>query len=248
MEILGIDIGGSGIKAAPVCPQRGELTAPRQRIPTPQPATPDAVAATVAELTGHFSWQGPVGCGFPAVVKSGVVRTAANIDPSWLGTDVGQLLSAATGQAVTVLNDADAAGLAEMAFGAGRSQSGTVMMVTVGTGLGSALFRDGVLVPNTELGHLWLDDQVAEKYASAAVRERLQLSYKKWAPRFDRYLRHLERLFWPDLFIIGGGISKKHDKFFPLLSVESRILPAELRNHAGIVGAALAAAEAQTPR
>ena len=241
MDILGIDIGGSGIKGAPVDLNQGVLTAERLRIATPQPATPDAVADTVGRIIRHFNWTGPVGCGLPSVVQNGVARTAANIDSSWIGTDVRTLLSQRTGCPVTVINDADAAGIAEMRFGAGRGRNGTILMVTVGTGLGTALFRDGTLVPNTELGHLLLNGKVAEKYASAAAREDLGLSYKTWAKRLDLYLHQLQSLFWPDLFILGGGISKKHEKFFPFLTIETEFLPAVLRNQAGIVGAALAA-------
>jgi polyphosphate glucokinase len=241
MDILGIDIGGSGIKGAPVDLNQGVLAAERLRIATPQPATPDAVADTVGRIIRHFNWTGPVGCGLPSVVQNGVARTAANIDSSWIGTDVRALLSQRTGCPVTVINDADAAGIAEMRFGAGRGRNGTILMVTVGTGLGTALFRDGNLVPNTELGHLLLNGKVAEKYASAAAREDLGLSYKTWAKRLDLYLHQLQSLFWPDLFILGGGISKKHEKFFPFLTIETEFLPAVLRNQAGIVGAALAA-------
>ena len=241
MDILGIDIGGSGIKGAPVDLNHGILAAERLRIATPQPATPDAVADTVGRIIRHFNWTGPVGCGLPSVVQNGVARTAANIDSSWIGSDVRTLLSQRTGCPVTVINDADAAGIAEMRFGAGRGRNGTILMVTVGTGLGTALFRDGSLVPNTELGHLLLNGKVAEKYASAAAREDLGLSYKTWAKRLDLYLHQLQSLFWPDLFILGGGISKKHEKFFPFLTIETEFLPAVLRNQAGIVGAALAA-------
>ena len=241
MDILGIDIGGSGIKGAPVDLSQGVLAAERLRIATPQPATPDAVADTVGRIIRHFNWTGPVGCGLPSVVQNGVARTAANIDSSWIGTDVRALLSQRTGCPVTVINDADAAGIAEMRFGAGRGRNGTILMVTVGTGLGTALFRDGTLVPNTELGHLLLNGKVAEKYASAATREDLGLSYETWAKRLDLYLYQLQSLFWPDLFILGGGISKKHEKFFPFLTIETEFLPAVLRNQAGIVGAALAA-------
>ena len=241
MDILGIDIGGSGIKGAPVDLNHGVLAAERLRIATPQPATPDAVADTVDGIIRHFNWTGPVGCGLPSVVQNGVARTAANIDSSWIGTDVRTLLSQRTGCPVTVINDADAAGIAEMRFGAGRGRNGTILMVTVGTGLGTALFRDGSLVPNTELGHLLLNGKIAEKYASAAAREDLGLSYKTWAKRLDLYLHQLQSLFWPDLFILGGGISKKHEKFFPFLTIETEFLPAVLRNQAGIVGAALAA-------
>jgi len=247
MQVLGIDIGGSAIKAAPVELTTGALAAERLRLPTPQPATPDAVSAALAEIFRHFAWHGPVGCGFPAAIRQGVVCTAANIDSSWIGINVNRLLTERLGTTVSVLNDADAAGLAEMRFGAGRGQRGTVFVVTVGTGLGTALFRDGVLVPNTELGHLLLNGADAERYASAAVRERFDLSYETWADRFNSYLLRLEELFWPDLFIIGGEISRSHEQFFPHLTIATPIVPASLRNEAGIVGAALAAAGGGDP-
>lgn len=240
MNILGIDIGGSGIKAAPVNPVNGTLAADKVLIATPQPATPLAIAEAIAEVTKHFNWTGMVGCGLPAVIRNGIACTAANIDTSWIGINVNELLSAKTGLNVTVMNDADAAGLAEMHYGAGGKASGTTLVVTAGTGLGTALFRGNTLVPNTELGHLHLHGKVAEQIASAAVRTRLNLSYSDWAKRFDDYLHRLEELFWPDLFIIGGEISKDHALFFPYLTIKTRILPATLRNDAGIVGAAAA--------
>jgi polyphosphate glucokinase len=239
--VLGIDIGGSGIKGAPVDLVGGRLATERLRLPTPDPATPKAIAETVAEIADHFAWQGPIGCGLPAAVRQGIVCTAANIDAEWIGTDVNALFQHVLGTTVTVLNDADAAGLAEMRFGAGQNQFGTLMVITIGTGLGTALFRDQVLFPNTELGHILLNGKKAEQFASGAVRKREHLSYETWAGRLDVYLKRLEELFWPDLFILGGGISKKHDKFFPYLSVKTRTVPAQLRNEAGIVGAALAA-------
>jgi len=241
MEVLGIDIGGTGIKAAPVDVERGCLLADRRRQLTPQPATPEAVSAVVATLVKEFSWQGPLGCGFPSVVRDGVALTASNIDRSWIGIDVHALLAEATGCPVGLINDADAAGLAEMRFGAGRGVDGTVLMVTIGTGLGSALFRDGRLVPKTELGHLYLaDGTMAERHASARVRKQLKLSWPEWAQRFNLHLQQLERLIRPDLFILGGGGSKKHGKFLPLLKVETPIRIASLFNDAGIVGAAFA--------
>ncbi|PLX79517.1 MAG: polyphosphate glucokinase [Desulfuromonas sp.] len=242
MRILGVDIGGSSIKGGPVDLSRGELTAPRLSLPTPIPATPQAVADRVAEISRHFQWQGVIGCGVPAVVRNGTTWTAANIDRGWIGFDVGQLLATTTRCKVTVLNDADAAGLAEMKFGNGCGQSGTVLMITLGTGLGSALFRDGRLIPNTELGHLLINDDVAERYASAAVKQQQQLSYQAWAGRLDRYLQRLNELLWPDLLILGGEISREHDQFLPLLTVSTRVVPALLGNDAGIIGAALAAA------
>jgi polyphosphate glucokinase len=240
MDILGIDIGGSAVKAAPVDPVSGTLTAARLSIEAPKPATPAATAEIIARVVEHFKWTGPVGCGLPSVVRDGIACTAANIAPDWVGTDVKELFAKRTGLAFTVLNDADAAGLAEMRFGAGRGFSGTVIVVTAGTGLGTALFCEQTLFPNTELGHLQLHGRDAEHYASAAVRTELNLSYREWAKRFDDYLNLLESLFWPDLFIVGGEISLYHDEFFPYLHVKSEIKPAALRNDAGIIGAASA--------
>lgn len=243
MQLLGIDIGGSGIKGAIVDTSDGCLMGERLRIPTPFPATPQNVAATAAALVEQFAWERPIGVGFPAAVRNGVSVTAANIDPTWIGAPVQALLTEACGRPVVVANDADVAGLAEMRLGAGRGVQGVVIIVTLGTGIGTALFVDGKLVPNTELGHLELNGMDAELLASDAARERGDLNWKKWAKRVDDYLRLLQRYFWPELIIIGGGVSKKHDKFLPRLTVETRVVPAELRNHAGIVGAALLAAE-----
>lgn len=240
-EILGIDIGGTGIKGAPVDVENGSLLAPRFRLLTPSPSKPKPMAETVAEIARHFAWTGPIGCGFPALVQAGVVRSAANIHKKWIGVDAQALFADVTGCPVIVLNDADAAGLAEMTFGAGRGRNGVVMIITIGTGLGTALFLDGQLVPNTELGHIEIGGQDAELSASDAARQRDKLTWKRWAKRFNRYLNTLERLFSPDLFILGGGASKKHEKFIPLLSVRAEILPAQLLNEAGIIGAALAA-------
>lgn len=240
-EILGIDIGGTGIKGAPVDVENGSLLAPRFRLLTPTPSKPKPMAETVAEIARHFAWTGPIGCGFPALVQAGVVRSAANIHKKWIGVDAQALFADVTGCPVIVLNDADAAGLAEMTFGAGRGRNGVVMIITIGTGLGTALFLDGQLVPNTELGHIEIGGQDAELRASDAARQRDKLTWKRWAKRFNRYLNTLERLFSPDLFILGGGASKKHEKFIPLLSVRAEILPAQLLNEAGIIGAALAA-------
>jgi polyphosphate glucokinase len=207
---------------------------------TPQPATPDAVVNTAIKIIEHFDWTGPIGCGVPAVIRNGIVCTAANIDPTWIGINIVELLSAKVGRDITVLNDADAAGLAEMNYGAGRNATGTSIVVTAGTGLGTALFRDNTLVPNTELGHLLLHGKTAEHVASAAVRTNQNLSYYDWAKRFDDYLHRLEELFWPDLFIVGGEISKDHAQFFPHLTINTRVMPAALRNDAGIIGAAAA--------
>ncbi|HEY5672896.1 MAG TPA: ROK family protein [Malonomonas sp.] len=243
MDVLGIDIGGSGIKAAVVDAANGELKSERLRIATPVPATPAAVAAAVAELVRQFNWQGPIGCGFPAIIRNGVAQSAANIAEEWIGTDVARLLRAATGCPCVVINDADAAGLAEMCFGAGKGRSGNVLVITVGTGLGSALFNNGVLYPNSELGHLRLKTGLAEHYASAAVRKQEKLSWAAWAKRLNRFFSLVERVLSPDLIIIGGGVSRKHEKFFPLLKTRADVLPAQFRNHAGIIGAACVAAE-----
>ncbi|MBT2226907.1 polyphosphate--glucose phosphotransferase [Nonomuraea sp. NEAU-A123] len=235
MEVLGIDIGGSGIKGAPVDTASGQLTQERLRIPTPQPAKPQGVAEVVVEIVKHFGWTGPVGVTFPGVVLNGVIMTAANVHHSWIGVDATKLFDGAT-----VLNDADAAGIAEMRFGEGHGREGTVIMLTFGTGIGSAVFVDGVLVPNTELGHLQIHGKDAELRASDRAREEHDLAWDKWAGRVEEYLRHVEMLFWPSLFVIGGGVSKKADKFLPHVHVDTAIVPARLRNEAGIVGAALA--------
>ena len=241
MEILGIDIGGTGIKGATVDVEQGVETAERHRIPTPQPATPEVVMDTAAQIVAHFKWQGPIGCTFPAVVKEGVVYSAANVDPTWIGADGQSLLEAKTDCPVVLLNDADAAGIAEMEFGAGKGQNGVVLVVTLGTGIGSALFHNGVLIPNTELGHIEIRGRDAEERASERIREAKDWGWKKWAKRVNEYLIRLEALFSPDLFIIGGGVSKEADKFIPRLELRTRVVPAKLLNEAGIVGAALAA-------
>jgi polyphosphate glucokinase len=241
MEILGIDIGGSGIKGAPVDIKKGELLAPRYRIPTPQPSKPKSVAKVVGQISRHFDWKGPIGVGFPAVIQHGVARTAANVHKSWINTDAAALFGEATGCPVTVVNDADAAGIAEMTFGAGKGRDGVVLLVTIGTGLGTSVFVDGRLLPNTEFGHIEIDCEDAELMASDAARKEHGLSWKNWTARFDNYLLRLEALFWPDLIILGGGVSKKHGKFIPRLTVRADVLPAETLNEAGIIGAALAA-------
>ncbi|KMO99136.1 polyphosphate--glucose phosphotransferase [Streptomyces roseus] len=243
MQIFGVDIGGSGIKGAPADLDRGELAQERHKVLTPQPATPDGVAGCVVEVVRHFGWDGPVGVTFPGVVTGGVTRTAANMDKGWIGVDTAALLSQRLGgQPVTVLNDADAAGIAEMTYGAGKDRGGTVIVLTLGTGIGSALFTDGRLVPNTELGHLELKGHDAEKRASVKAKEDGELTWEHWAHRVQRYLEHVEMLFSPDLFIIGGGVSRKPEKFLPLIQdVRAEIVPAKLQNNAGIVGAAMAA-------
>ena len=241
MKVLGIDIGGSGIKGAPVDTIKGILILDRSRVPTPVPSKPEAVADTVKILVDHFSWKGPIGCGFPSPIVSGVTMTAANVHKKWIGTDASKLLSEATGCPVKMINDADAAGLAEMRFGAGKGRKGVVMIVTIGTGLGSAMFVEGTLVPNLELGHLEIRGKDAELRASDAARNKKNLSWKEWTKRFNEYLSTLEKLFWPDLFILGGGGSKKFDKFKDYLKVRAEVVPAATLNEAGIIGAALAA-------
>jgi len=242
-QAFGIDIGGSGIKGAVVDTATGELRTERLRIPTPQPSTPDAVAEVVGELVTQADWSGVVGATFPAVIQHGVARSAANVDKSWIGTDVDEVFTKITQREVLVLNDADAAGIAEVRFGAASGVSGVVILLTFGTGIGSALLVDGKLVPNTELGHLELDGYDAETRAAASVKDNEGLSYKKWAVRVQRYMSHVERLFTPDLFVVGGGVSKKSDKWVPLLELNAPVKPAQLLNNAGIVGAAMAAAE-----
>lgn len=245
---LGIDIGGSGIKGAIVDTASGELLVPRFRLETPQPSRPDAVAQCVGEIARHFDWHGPIGCTFPAVIKDGVAYSAANVDKRWIGTDGDALFEQATGCPVHLLNDADAAGIAEMRFGAGQGEQDMVLMITLGTGVGSALFYRGVLVPNLELGHLEIRGKDAEWRSSSRAKEDHGWSWKEWAKRLDEHLAVIELLFTPDLFIIGGGISKEHEKFLPLLKRRARIVPAEFLNEAGIVGAALAAAESYAVR
>ncbi|HTP01566.1 MAG TPA: ROK family protein [Anaerolineales bacterium] len=241
MQILGIDVGGSGIKGAPVDTQAGSLLAERVRIPTPDKAEPHPVADVVAQIARSFSWTGPIGIGFPAPIKNGVAMMAANVSPKWIGANGDDLFTRVTSCDCTLINDADAAGLCEMAFGAGRGQMGTVILLTLGTGIGSAVFYGGKLLKNTEFGHIQIEGQEAEARASAAARDREDMSWKKYAGRLDVYLKTMEKLFWPDLFIVGGGISKQSDKFIPLLTVEVPVVPAQLLNEAGMIGAALAA-------
>lgn len=243
MNTLGIDIGGTGIKGAPVNTLTGELLAERYRLLTPQPSTPDAVAETVAEIVRFFDWHGPVGIGFPAVVRHGVTMSAANVDQAWIGTDAATLFAEATSCPVRVINDADAAGIAEMRFGAGVDVQGVALIVTIGTGLGTALFVDGHLVPNMELGHIEIGGKDAELKASEAAKNREDLSWKKWAKRFNRYLQTLEKLLSPDVIILGGGASKEAEKFVKRLEVKADLKVAVMLNEAGIVGAALAAEE-----
>lgn len=241
---FGIDFGGSGIKGAPVDLDAGDFAADRQRIPTPQPSTPAAVAGVLTELLGRFpASTGSIGITVPGVVRHGVVSSAANIDSAWIGTDADALFTEATGRDVHVVNDADAAGLAEVRYGAARGRTGLVIVTTLGTGIGSALVMDGVLVPNSELGHLEVEGHNAESRAANSAREREGLSMDAWAGRLTTYYRTLEKLFSPDLFVVGGGISKEADLFLPLLDLDTEIVPAVLLNKAGIVGAALYASE-----
>lgn len=242
MKALGIDVGGSGIKGAIVDTRTGRLVSERFRVPTPEPSTPRAVGAAMARLIRHFEWKGPVGCGLPGPIKRGRLITMSNLHKAWVGLSVEDALSKACGHRVTVLNDADAAGLAEMKFGAGRKESGVVLMLTVGTGIGSALFVDGVLFPNTELGQLDIRGKRAEKRASAKVKKDKSLSWGAWGKRFDEYLTAVETILLPDLLIIGGGISRRSRRFASKLKTRARLVPAQLQNEAGIVGAALAAA------
>jgi polyphosphate glucokinase len=239
-----VDIGGSGIKGAPVDLAGGVLSEARLKLPTPQPSTPEAVARAVAEVVAHFGWTGPIGCTFPAVVTSGVARTAANVDKSWIGTDISEVVGRAVGQPVVAVNDADAAGVAEAAFGAARDRRGLVVLTTLGTGIGTALLFRGELIPNSELGHLEVKGHDAETRASAAAREDGDLSWDKWAGRLQDYYDRLEAYLWPELFVVGGGVSRRADKFLPLLQLRTPIVPAQLRNDAGIIGAAILAARA----
>ena len=242
MHALGIDIGGKGMKAAPVDLDTGTFLADRVKMATPRPAVPDAMAEVVQKLVETFSWSGPIGITFPGVVVNGVTRTAANLDKGWIGLDARALLSKAAGQDIRLLNDADAAGVAEMTFGAGKGEPGTVFMVTFGTGIGSALFVDGVLVPNTEVGHLVIRGKDAEERASERAKVAHDMSWKEWAKHVNEFLEYIEFLLSPQLIIVGGGISKQSDKFLPLMTgLHARVVPAAMHNDAGIIGAAMAA-------
>jgi polyphosphate glucokinase len=240
LNVFGLDVGGSGIKGAPVDTETGALVGERLRIKTPKPATPEAIVQTAARVVKESDWEGPVGCGFPAVVKDGVVHTAANIDKSAIGFDLGGALEKELGVPVGAVNDADAAGLAEMRWGAGSGVDGVVLMLTLGTGIGTSLFVGGRLVPNMELGHIEIRGEDAEHRAADGARKREDLSWEEYAERLDEYLHKIEDLLWPDLIVVGGGISKKAEKFFPHLTVRTEIVTAKMRNEAGIAGAALA--------
>jgi len=239
-KILGIDIGGSGVKGAIVDTKKGKLLTERYRIPTPQPATPEAVADVIKKIVKHFEWTGPIGVGYPGVIQHGVARTAANVDKSWIDKDLNELFAKTTECKVHVVNDADAAGMGEMKFGSGKGFKGVVLLVTVGTGLGTVAFTSGKLVPNMEMGHILLHGNDAEKYASDAARKADKIDWTEWAGRFNEYLNRMEDLLWPDLIIIGGGASKKDDRFIPLLKTRATVVPASLLNEAGIIGAAMA--------
>jgi polyphosphate glucokinase len=241
MAILGIDIGGSGVKGAPVDTAKGELLQERIRVPTPQPSDVTSVVEAVAGVASQFDSYDRIGITFPGVCVDGVTRTAANVDKSWIDAPAAKVFSDRLGKPVTVLNDADAAGVAEVAFGAGKDQRGLIVMLTFGTGIGSALFLDGKLIPNTEFGHLELEGKDAEVRASDRAREEGDMSWEKWAARVQDYLRHVEALLSPRLFIIGGGVSKKSDRFFPLIDIRTPMVPATLLNNAGIIGAAVSA-------
>ncbi len=249
MSVLGfgVDIGGSGIKGAVVDLEVGQLATERYKVLTPQPSTPSAVADVVAGVVDQFEWEGPIGCTFPAVVRAGVARTAANVDHAWIGTDIEAVLGSATGLHVIALNDADAAGIAETRWGAGKGVDGLVIVVTLGTGIGTALIYNGGLVPNSELGHLELDGDDYEQKASAGARDREDLSWDKWAKRLQRYFSAVEALLWPDLFIVGGGVSRRADKFLPMITVNTPIVAAKLQNEAGIAGAAYLASRTTVP-
>lgn len=240
MAVIGIDIGGSGIKGVPVDLETGEFVGERYRLPTPEKAKPDDVAQTVDKVLKHFDWTGLAGAGFPAAIQNGTALTAANIHVTWINTNVEKLLKEATGCPFYVLNDADAAGIAEMRFGVGQQrQKGVVIMITIGTGLGTALFVDGKLVPNTELGHIEIRGKDAERRASDAARQKKNMSWEEWGTKFSEYLSRMEALFWPDLFILGGGTSKYFDQFMPYLNLRTEVVTARLLNQAGIIGAAL---------
>lgn len=237
-KILGVDVGASGIKGAIVDLRTGELLSERRRLETPRPANPKSMADTFGELVKTFDWQGPVGCGFPAIVKDGIALSAANIDKSWVNTNIAKVFSKASGCEVKVCNDADAAGVAEVTFGVGKGKKGVIILITIGSGLGTALFTDGRLVPNTEFGHVYLNNMIAEHYASNTTRQKYELSWKKWGKRFNEYLAHIERLLSPNMIILGGGTSKRYEFFEKYIKVDCPVIPAKLLNNAGIVGAA----------
>lgn len=245
-QALGVDVGGSGVKGALVDLETGKLVGERFRLETPQPATPSAVTEVVAAVVAHFDWDGPLGVTYPGVVVDGVVQTAANVDRDWIGVNAAEAYSKAMGgRPVTVLNDADAAGLAEQHYGAGRNRSGVVVLLTFGTGIGSAVIHNGMLLPNTEFGHIEVGGKEAEHRAASSVKELKDWGYRRWSKEVTKVLIAVENAIWPDLIIVGGGISRKSEKWIPLLKNRTPVVAAELLNTAGIVGAAMAAAEAQ---
>lgn len=250
-RVLGIDVGGTGIKAGIVDIRQGKLLSGTEKIPTPQPATPAGIFSAIEQILEKFCWDGPIGCGFPAIVKKGITHSAANISPEWIGYDALGQLKKLTSQPVNIMNDADAAGLAEMRFGAGKpfnhERGGVVLMITLGTGIGSALFVNGHLLPNTELGHIEIDGVEAEKNAATVIRERNGWSWEEWGKRVNRYLQTIEFLLSPDVIIVGGGVSESKEKFFPFLKLQACLLAAKMGNNAGIVGAALAVGELVSP-
>ncbi|MDX1327713.1 MAG: ROK family protein [Arenibacter sp.] len=244
MEILGIDVGGSGIKGALVNMETGEMVSERFRIPTPKSRKPKAMAKVVAKIVSHFNYEGPIGCGFPTVIKKGVCKTPGNLHPKWQGTKVDELFSEATGLPVTVVNDADAAGYAALNYGVGKGKEGLVVMITIGTGLGSGAFLNGKLIPNFELGQIpYKKYEKIELWAAASAKERENLSYKKWGKRFNTFLEYVDLIISPDLIILGGGTSKDWDQFKEYITISTPVVPSLLRNHAGIIGAAAAAYE-----
>lgn len=244
-KVLGVDVGASGIKGGIVDVKTGELLTERLRIPTPLPATPNKMADTFVELLKLHGWKGLVGCGFPSIVKKGVAHSAANIDAAWKGTNIEKVFGKASGLTVKALNDADAAGIAEMRFGAGKKVKGIVIVITIGSGLGSSIFLNGQLLTNTELGHIYLkgQDNIAEHYASSGAKKRLDLSWEDWAKRFNHYLKHIEHIFSPDMIILGGGASKRFNRFEDIITINTKVVPAKLLNNAGTIGAACHAYE-----
>lgn len=240
MELLGIDIGGSGMKGALVSAETGEMLTERFRVPTPESRKPDDMAKVIKEIVDHFDYEGPVGCGFPTIVKNGVCKAPGNLHKSWVGVNIDELFTKATGHEFTVINDADAAAYASMNYGVGRGKQGLVIMITVGTGLGSGAFFNGELIPNFELGQIpYKNYKKIELWAASSAKEREGLTYERWAKRFNKFLKFVELIVSPDLIIVGGGISKKWDKYGHLINLETDVVQAELMNHAGIIGAAI---------
>lgn len=237
-KILGVDVGASGIKGAVVNINTGEFLTERLRLETPQPATPKAMANTFAELVRLLEWDGPIGCGFPSIVKKGVAQSAANIHKDWIGVDIEKIFSKASNNKVKVLNDADAAGIGEIMYGGVKDTAGTALLITIGSGLGSALFRDGQLIPNTEFGHIFFKGGIAEHYAANSVRKGKELDWEEWGTRLNEYLLHLDRILSPNLIILGGGVSKRFDKYAEYITVDTKVKTAKLLNNAGIAGAA----------